>query len=241
MTTTRDSQALFQRRVWQRRLVAARPLLVGLGLAGLVALVGWIVLFSSLLAVDSVRVSGEHSVHEKQILAAAEVPIGDPLLRVDLGEIEQRVAAMPAVADVSVHRSWPHTVAISIIEREPLAAIQVDGGWWEMDRDGVLFRPTESAADALPVVSLGPKADDAARTEVAAVIASLPPDVLSEVRRLTARTMDSIRLDLSGGKTVIWGSSADSARKVQVLATLLADVQASRYDVSVPEQPTTSR
>ena len=241
MTTTRDSRVLFQRRQWQRRLVAVRPLLIGVGALAVVAVACWVVFFSSWLAVDAVKVSGLRTVGEQQILAAAEVPMGTPLMRVDLSAIEQRVAAVPAVDSVAVHRSWPHTISISVTERQPLAAIRYQGAWWVMDHEGVLFRRTSGRARRLPVVSLSPHADDAARQEVATVVAALPASVLSNVRRLTARTMDSITLDLAGGTKVIWGSSAESDRKVQVLAVLLKDVTASTYDVSVPEQPTTRR
>ena len=54
-----------------------------------------------------------------------------------------------------------------------------------------------------------------------------------------ATTIDQISLVLKDGRTVIWGSADESDTKAEVLATLLATVQAGTYDVSVPSKPTT--
>jgi cell division protein FtsQ len=239
MTTTRDSQVRFQQRQRHRRLVAVRPVLIAIGTLAVATFLGWVVFFSPWLTVDTVKVTGLTTLRQQQVLSAARVPIGTPLMRVDLSAIERRVEAVPAVDSASVHRSWPHSVTIAVTERQPLAAIDDGGAWWVMDHEGVLFRRTPRPVGHVPVVRLGPRADAAARQEVASVISALPAPVLADVRRLTAKTMDSITLDLAGGTKVIWGSAAESARKVQVLGVLLKDVTASTYDVSVPEQPTT--
>jgi cell division protein FtsQ len=92
----------------------------------------------------------------------------------------------------------------------------------------------------LPVVALAASADEAARREVASVVAALPDDLLAQTIRVRARSMDSITLSLVDGREIRWGSSDESDRKVQVLAILLKQ-RASVYDVSVPEQPTTRK
>ena len=56
-------------------------------------------------------------------------------------------------------------------------------------------------------------------------------------RRLAAAD-DRIRLELAGGRTVMWGSAEDSAEKAEVLAVLLGR-DARQIDVSVPGRPTT--
>jgi cell division protein FtsQ len=49
-----------------------------------------------------------------------------------------------------------------------------------------------------------------------------------------AASPDDISLVLSRGRTVVWGSAEQSARKARVLALLLRR-HATRYDVSVPD------
>ena len=160
-----------------------------------------------------------HSLSAQQIVDAAQVDLGTPLARLDLSSIESSVAAMPAVESVSVHRSWPHTVTIEVTERTPIAAIMRDGAWWVVDaarRRSSRRTPERDAS--LPVVQAGPRVGDDALAEAAQVISALPDDVLADVRRLTARSRDSIELRLKDHSLVRWGSADETDRKVQVLA-----------------------
>lgn len=236
----RSEASRFARRQWARRLRSARPWLLTALALGVLGLAAWVVFWSSWLATRNVAVEGSSIVTDRQVVQAAGVDLGTPLARVDLGGVRDRVAELPAVADVSVHRSWPHTLQITVTERTPLATVQRHGQWYAMDADGVLFRPTPARDPKLPVVVLTPSADAAARREVASVVAALPDDVLHSMRRVRARSMDSITLSLADGREVEWGSADESARKVQVLAVLLKQ-KAAVYDVSVPELPTTRR
>lgn len=230
----------FARRQWARRLRIARPWLITLLALGVVALGAWGVFFSSWLATEQVDVSGTEIVSEDEVRRTASVDLGTPLARVDLGGVRERIEQLPAVASVSVHRAWPHTLEITVTERTPLVTVPRKGEWFAMDREGVLFRPTPMRDTTLPIVALASSADDAARREVASVVAALPDELLEKTRRVKARSMDSITLSLVDGREVRWGSSAESDRKVQVLAVLL-EQPASVYDVSVPEQPTTHK
>ena len=80
----------------------------------------------------------------------------------------------------------------------------------------------------------------AALKEAAKVIAALPPDLTLIVDHVQVTSVDQISLVLKDGRTVVWGSADESDTKAEVLATLLATVQAQVYDVSVPSKPTTS-
>jgi cell division protein FtsQ len=57
------------------------------------------------------------------------------------------------------------------------------------------------------------------------------------VDRMTAGNRDSITLVLESGKTVTWGSSADSELKAQVVMALLKRKTESSIDVSSPHNP----
>ncbi len=234
----RSESTRFTRRQWARRLRSARPWLLTVGGVGLVALAGWVVFFSSWLATEQVDVGGTHVVSSDEVRQAAEIDLGTPLVRVDLDAARERIEALPAVDSATVHRSWPHTIEITVTERVPLATVLRRGQWLAMDDEGVLFRPTPIRDAALPIVALSPSADDSARHEVASVVAALPNNLMAQTRRVRARSMDSITLYLADGRSVRWGSAAESQRKVEVLAILLKQ-KAAVYDVSAPEQPTT--
>ena len=229
----------FSRRLWQRRVRRLRPLLVVGSLVGVAALAAWVLLGSAWLTAEQVTVKGQHTLSKGEILAAANVDLGAPLARLDIDAVDERVSALPAVAEASVHRSWPHTVAITVTEREPVAAVHRSSVWWAMDDEGVLFRRTRERPADLPLVDVGSGADRSVLREAASVVAGLPLNLLDRVRRLTASSMDSITLTLKDGREVRWGSAAETPEKVRVLSVLLTQ-HAKVYDVSVPAQPTTT-
>lgn len=240
MTASSAPPSRLSRRQWQRRLVAMRPWLVAFTLAGLCAFGGWVVFFSAWLASEEVQVTGETKLSADDVIAAAGIDLGTPLVRIDIEEVGDRIADMPAVATVSVHRSWPHTIEITVTERQPIAAIRRGGGWWVLDAEGVVFRQTPRRLERFPVVEAPADVPVDALREVGSVLTALPDELRTATRRISARTMDSITLKLENGREVFWGSAAASDQKVEVLAVLLHQ-KADVYDVSVPEQPTTSR
>lgn len=238
-----DSVALFERRRWSRRLRAWRPLLVGGTLVATVCVLAWVVLVSSWLGMRHLDVHGLHragsaDITAADVIAAAHVAAGTPLARIDLGTVEARIEAIPAVAAATVHRSWPQALVVTVTERQPVAAVSSRGRWWLMDETGVLFGSSSSPAPGRPVVDLGAGAGTETRRQVAAVLGALPPDLVAATTRVTAASQDSIALHLRDGAEVRWGSAADSATKASVLRALLPQ-KAPFYDVSVPAQPAT--
>jgi cell division protein FtsQ len=241
MSPSHSVSTLNRRPASRRR--SGRRLLVGL--AVVVALVGlgtWVVFFSSWLAADQVTVRGTTTtLSTTEVESAAQVPLGTPLVRVDLSRIRTAVAALPAVRTVSVRRVWPHTVAIAITERQPVACRYHDGAWQVLDLHGVAFRASAARPPGLPVLAVDASSPDDLLARTAEVAAALPAELASQTRRITATTMDSIELRLKRGGVVRWGSADDSDRKVEVLTALMVNGKAPRYDVSVPSQPTTSK
>jgi cell division protein FtsQ len=227
----------------RRRLAGwfGRPQLIVLLAVALIGFGAWVVYGSSWLGVRSVRVDGTSYLATEDVERAAEIVDGTPLARVDLGAVEDRVAALPAVADVDVRRDWPDGVTIVVRERVAVAVVRQDGDYHAMDDAGVLYRTYRRPPEQLPLVRAddlaGPDSVDALR-EVAGVVDALDPAIARKVDHVEVASMDAIALILSSGDEVRWGSASQSDLKARVLATLL-EVDASVYDVSVPEQPTT--
>jgi cell division protein FtsQ len=236
-----DSVSRFDRRRLVSRLTRIRAAVAAVVVLVVVAAFAWAVFFSPWLAADRVAVAGARTVSAREVEAAADVPVGTPLARVDLNRIRAAVARLPVVSSVSVHRSWPHTIAIAITERQPVASLYRGGTWWVLDKHGVVFRETRQRSVAMPVVAVARSAGPEVMPDAARVAAALPRDLASVTRRITAATMDSITLRLKDGGVVNWGSAGESDRKVEVLRALLAHTKAHSYDVSVPGEPTTSK
>ncbi|HEY9292704.1 MAG TPA: FtsQ-type POTRA domain-containing protein, partial [Microlunatus sp.] len=221
------------RRRRRRRLVLKIiiPLLVLL----LIAAGVWAVGFSSLLAVQSVGVSGAKLVTADQIRQTAAVPNGAPLARVDLDAIHDRVAGIRQVESVSVERAWPHSVQIKVVERTPVYFVQDGGSYLLVDRYGVGFQTTASAPGKLPRAEVD-TGNGQLLKPLAVVAEALPAELAHKVDRIEASTRDSIQLKLADGDTVFWGSEEQSELKAEVIVALLKQ-KGTHYDVSAPGNP----
>ena len=243
MTTTDEKTVTiagrdFARRRWVQRFRRLRPLLYAALALLLVGSSVWLVFFSSVVTVRSVSVSGNQTLTPARIEKVAKAPIGKPLARVDLAAIQARVETLSAVKSASVSRAWPHTVAIDITERTPVAVVDRGAGLQAVDEDGVLFGSYAQRPEDLPLVHTASDVKAEALAEAARVVTSLRPDIAAKVDSVDVETVDRISLHLTGGRTVRWGSADESAEKAEVLAVLLAR-RADTIDVSVPARPTT--
>jgi cell division protein FtsQ len=236
----------FIRRQWARRLSRLRGLLV---LGAAVVLVGaavWAVGFSSLLDVREVKVRGlsaASGLSVAHVREAAAVPLGRPLVRVDLDATRSRVMELPPVRTATVERSWPHTVHINVTERTAVAVWREGSVHRLVDVEGVPFRAVDPVKTSLPVVEIAPSADRASSAELrragARVVADLPDSLLARVRVVHVESVESVVVRLTDGVVVKWGSAEDGAAKARVLHVLLRRLPAKVYDVSAPRFPAT--
>ena len=194
---------------------------------------------TSVLGVRSVTVSGLRTLSTEDVIDAAGIRHGQPLLRLDTAAVAGRIQGIPGVSRVAVQRAWPSTVRIVITERKGVAVVTRDGSPWLIDRDGVVFQHLASRPPGLPRLALARVAptDSVTRAALAAVVA-LPAALTAQIVAVTAATAESVTLTLTGGRTVVWGGADRGAQKARVLAALLrqsADTpQATRYDISDP-------
>ena len=198
------------------------------------AVVAW---FSPLLAVRSVRVEGAAAVPAEQIVAAAAVEDGRPLLRVDIDAAARRVAAIPKVAQARVQRSYPSTIRIVVVERVPVAYVDSPQGPHLLDAGGVEFA-IEPAPPNLPQLTVpDPGPNDPKTTAALAVLAAVPPVLRDQIRAVTVPSLSAITFALRDNRVLVWGDDQHSPRKVEVALPLLAQ-PGQTYDVSSPDLPT---
>src|SRR6516164_10208595 len=122
---------LLHRLHWKAVLIALTALVI----AGVMV---WALFGSKLLVVRSVRVAGNGSeIPASQVLAAAHVTRGQPLIRVDTGAIAHRVAQLRQVQSAQVSKDWPTTLVITVQLRKPAFALPLHGGYALVDPFGV--------------------------------------------------------------------------------------------------------
>lgn len=227
-------------RVRARRRARLRTGGLLLLLAAVLAGAGWVVLGTGALGVREVRVSGVSRLTADEVRERAAIEPGAPLARLDTAAVASRIAALPPVRSVQVHRSWPRTVTITVRERVAAAVQARASGWALVDRSGVSFATEPMRPRGLPLVSAPVHQGAAALRATLDVLEALPPQVRDQVREVRAATPAYVSLTLSRDRTVVWGSTERAQRKAAVLAVLLSR-KAAVYDVSAPDTPTTRR
>lgn len=241
------SAARFAERVaMRRRLTRRRVVWTGAG-AAVAAALGWLLLISPVLALDvlDVVVQGQGTVVDPAAVQAVVNPHdGTPLPRLDTVALRREVLDVPGVRAAQVSRVWPHGLRITVVSREPVAAVpRTDEGFTLLDVAGVPVGRAATPPDGLPVVSV-PLEDPGARamTAVLTVLEQLPPELAAEIATAAAASQDTVRFELRDGAVVEWGSADQTALKVRVLQTLRS-ADASRgaavFDLSAPTLPIT--
>ncbi|HEU5420294.1 MAG TPA: FtsQ-type POTRA domain-containing protein [Streptosporangiaceae bacterium] len=212
-----------------------------LALAILVGAV-WALLGSSLLVVRNVQVDGSHNVGAARIRAAARIPPGTPMARLDSGAVARRVEQIPQVRSARVSRSWPDTVVITVQARTPALAVRAAGQFELVDVDGVVVRTVSSRPAGMPVLREPPfqlRGSPAVRAAVL-VLNHLPAGIRARVRSVTADPVtNGVTLSLRGGVTVRWGGPGRPAAKARELQALMR-THSRHYDVSSPQVAVTS-
>jgi cell division protein FtsQ len=231
------AHADFSRRRRSERWRRLRIWLLAVLVLALLGLAIWLVFFSDVLVVKKVEVEGDGAVSRGRVVKAAAVPMGKPLARVKLSEIQERVEAIPPIKSAAVTRDWPDTVQITITRRDAVAVIDTGSGFKAFDAEGVMFGQYESRPDGLPLVQVDAKTNRAALSEAAEVITALPVDLAAKVDFVKVISVDQITLVLGNGRSIMWGSAAQSDQKAEVLSVLLKQ-PGKHLDVSVPSQPT---
>ncbi len=228
-------------RLAQRRRQAVRKRLRRAFVAALVLVVvaggAWVVGFSQALAVTAVSVTGTSVLTAEEVTAAAQVPMGTPLVRLDVAAIEKRVALLKPVASVQVTRSLPNKITIAVTERRAVYAVSAGSGFDLVDATGVPYTSVMDVPAGLLVANITGDSERL-RRDVATVATALPKVLRDRAVLVNAASPDSIVIELRGGAEVVWGSAENSEEKAGVIAALLT-ISASVYDVSSPSHPTT--
>lgn len=222
----------------RRRVIAA----VVASFSALVALV-LATIFTPLLAVQKISVSGENRLSEKSILNAIQDQIGKPLPMVRADEIGQSLEAFPLIESFSVVSLPPHGLLIQITEREPICIVRTGGVDYLYDPAGIRIGKA-GAKDKLPVVTVSGNPSQSEQFKAAIeVLLALPVELFPKVASLDAKSKDNVTMVLRGyaKQRVIWGDSSQSVLKSKALAALIANQKADvrvTYDVSSPNAPT---
>ena len=103
--------------------------------------------------IENVEVIGREQTDPRALLQAAGLKRGDPILAVSPDVVRQRIEAMSWVASAAVERRLPDTIAITIVERKPIALWQHNDKFALIDARGDNLGPVpDASASTLPLI-----------------------------------------------------------------------------------------
>jgi cell division protein FtsQ len=198
---------------------------------------GLLLYFTPIMSARNVVVVGLGAVTQEEVITAAAVAPGTPLLQVDTDAVAERVAAIRRVASARVQRQYPSTLRVTVIERVPVVVKDYPDGPHLFDRDGVDFTtaPPPPGVPFLDTDNPGPS--DPPTKAALQVMTSLRPEVAAQVARIAAPSVAAITLQLTDGRQVVWGTTDRTEEKALKLGALLTQ-PGKTYDVSSPDLPT---
>lgn len=234
------------------RRQSRRRLMIAGGAVGLVAAAAGLV-WSPVLDVDRVEVSGAVEAGPEEVEGASGVRPGDPMAVVDASSVERRLRALPWVAEASVVRRWPGVVELHVVERTAVAAVPLATGHALVDGTGRVVETVASPPGlpsllGLPVV--GPPGSSLAETAAPALelLELLPPEVASQLTSVETAGDRSLSATLAGRQgdavDVVLGPPTELSQKAVALVTLVerADLRGARtIDLRVPTAPVLTR
>jgi len=232
--------ARFEARARARRWAPWRRAAILVLVLAVIGAIVWLIWWSPVLVVRSVRVEGASGAQAGEVTTVAQVPVGQPMARVDLDAVTRRVRAKVEIAEARASRSWPNTVVIAVKPRVPVLALKNPQGELQVvDATGVAFGTVAEAPAGVPMVTASSAAgttQDAIKSALS-VVSTLPPDLAAQVSTLTVATASSVTFTLAGIQ-VTWGGADQPELKVKVLRTLMQTHPAA-IDVSAPDSPVT--
>ncbi|MBN1335459.1 MAG: FtsQ-type POTRA domain-containing protein [Deltaproteobacteria bacterium] len=180
-------------------------------------------------------------VGEGEIRHLADVRMGQPLWKVDLGRVVSGVARHPWVDEVQAARRWPSTVVVRITEHVPVLLLQHEGLFY-VDREGVVFKRARGTDLDHPVLSgLDPEGvsrhPEYARRVIASSLALLAAVEDSgefgtrEVSEIHVHAQDGFSLILRNGTELAFGFADPLARTDR-----LARLRAAGFDPTVRQR-----
>jgi cell division protein FtsQ len=101
----------------------------------------------------NLRVSGLHYAARDEVQRVFARDFGRSVYLAPLAERRRSLTAIDWVRDATVARLWPNRMAVTIVERQPVAFVVLPRETALVDADGVILRAPERATFSLPVLA----------------------------------------------------------------------------------------
>ena len=258
----RSREGVVDHRLDQRRreLVRSRRRKWWIGVSALlgavvVVVIGWAMLHSALFSVRTMSVVGATSLVRDDVVSAAGISSGEPLISIDTATSATSIEAIPLIKSATVQLRWPSTVQITVAMRTPIAYVATRGRYARIDATGRVLARSQNVPTKFSPVPLemqvagvtpgkpGSWLPDRAGPAVK-VAAKIPPAFRGQVAKVIGNADGSVSLVMTAPVTILLGSADKLHAKFSDVAAIIAGTALHAgdvVDVSVPQASTISR
>jgi len=154
----------------------------------------------------NVQVEGAVHTTVKELRAVFAKDEGRSVFEVPLGERRQELERLQWVKQASLYRVWPNRIEVRLVERTPVAFVELPGGANAMNRarlideEGHLLPLEDSRRGSLPVLT---GVSEGQRREVRAALVSKMREVLAELGE-AGRRISEVDLSDAGNVKIVY-------------------------------------
>ena len=243
-----DVKARIDEKAKAKRSRIVRKVLIIVGIVLAAVLVVWTLFFSPLCQVGTSNVSVKGAnrwVSKQQVSKLADAQIHKSLLLVSSSQLSESISKLAGVEDVSISKSFPNAITITVTPRTPKAIIKDKSGTLSVvDKNAFVIATVKKQFSGVPLIEVddtGKQLTSRAVTQALSVLSQVPDSLLTQLTEVTAMTQDSVTTRMKDGRTVVWGNSSQMKLKSTVVQAILSDKSMmqgkSSIDVSAPERP----
>lgn len=211
------------KRFTRRQRARRAAIITTISIVGVVVGLLAVAIFSPLLSLRTIQIEGTQRVDAAVIAERLEDQLGSPLALVDYGRIDAVLREFPVIQSYSTETIPPGTIAIRIIERQPIVSVAAPaGGYLFVDAAGVTIERSPERLPGVPLVlDGGATIPNPAFDAAVEVLRAMPPELRAQIDTISAKSRDDVTLVFAGTpQTVRWGSANDSVAKAELLAAL---------------------
>ncbi len=208
---------------------------------------------SDVFAVKRITATSTDHVAIEEIYQATVEARGVSLLRLSTADIKAELSSLPYVRAVEVHRRFPDTLEVELVEYLPAARVRTPSGEvWLVAEDGRVLEKT-GAADLPLVVATGALSPLAPGEYLPTVVADAlplaclmvswgaPPATLPAMDHIAVSTGGELTVVLEGGTELRLGSPQELDQKLTVSESIIEQYlrdgrQLLYVDASVPDR-----
>lgn len=214
---------------------------------------GFFLYNSKVFSIEQVDFIGAEHLTDEEMNLLANISPNANLLNVNVSKLRDNLLADAWIEDVSVNRLFPHTLEVSVTEREVAAIVEVpseDGSTtkdWAISADGRWLMPIpkegteeaartsakvyEDAAGALHITDVpadtapevGKQCNDANVNNALAIIDGLTTELAQRITNVKATEPESTTLTIKDGPDIVFGTADHVRDKERVCLKIMED------------------